>query len=148
MKATILWKQPLNHCVACRHLHRSRSKPGKEDLPLCDKLEIEGAPPGCERIRNWQDTKGGIHHEPIKLMPENYLILDLYDRAIELGTLQKYEYQKGDQIKTKYYANLDMLDFVLKYYLAEDSLSVDEFNTIIESIGLIHGLKLENLMVD
>jgi len=114
-------------------------------LPLCDKKRAAKEPLRCERVKSWRDSSGVEHKEPFKLLPENYTALEIYDKATELGTLHRYEFQRGEETFARYYAGLDMLDFVIKHNFEPGELSIDEMDKLLYSISLIHKMKMENI---
>lgn len=145
MKASILWELDLDFCLACRDLHRKRSRPGKPDLPLCEKTRAKGKPPECEFVREWEDSKGITRTDPLILLPSNYRVLELYERIARFGVLQTYKYKRGEDIYTTYFPDLSMMEFVLKNFLPEGT-TLDEYHKLVDQIGTIHNLKLNNIL--
>jgi hypothetical protein len=62
-----------------------------------------------------------------------------------LGTLRKYEMVKGEKHITRYYPELDALQFVLDNFLPE-GLDIDQIDSLIRKIGVIHSLKRQSLL--
>lgn len=110
-------------------------------MPLCDKSNGES----CEVVKSWQDLGLKKHTTPIQLHPANHLAFELWERAMNLGSLREYNFTKGDKKVTAFYPELDALQFVLNNFLPE-GLSIDEVDSLIRRIGLIHSLKRQSML--
>ena len=142
MRAISAWKQEHNYCISCRNLHSSRSKPGKIDLPLCDKTNGKK----CERIRDWQDEETGeIHDTPFHLLPSNYLAMELYGRIISFSPYQHVEYKKNGKEYKGAIPSITATEFVVDTFMPEN-FSDNDKQLLIIKILLIHRIKLQYIL--
>ena len=135
-----MWGQPFNYCLACRAQHRDetivRRKKGREDsLPLCDTTNGTR----CERIRSWHDGTNE-HKEPLRLLPGNYLAMEIYTLVAKLSDHDVFKKNRKDKMYSVSHHTLSALGVVLSTHASE--LEEAEVNLLLKKIGIIHQIKL------
>ena len=106
-------------------------------MPLCDSTD--GLK--CERIKSWKDGDGKIHRNPIKLLPENYLAIEIYDKIASLSSTEEYVINKGKNKMTVWFNNMSAMEMVLSIY--KNDLEDIDIHSMMDKLGIIHNIKLK-----
>lgn len=130
-----MWRQGLNYCFRCRQKYQAGEKQGE---PLCDRTSNQK----CELIPSWQDSDGKIRHDPIHLMPENYLAVEIYELIASLSPLRPIQKRKGKDIFTVYHHDMSAMASVLAAY----HLAGDEKQIVLKKIAMMYNISLREKM--
>ena len=126
-----MWGISHGYCGDCRALHRDR-----KDKPLCDRTNNEK----CEVVKSYPDTDGEKQVRPFKLLPGNYLAIEVYERTVLISNLTEYSGKK----KTGMYPTLSALPFIVEKIVGD--IGIDEMDLLLDKIQIIHSVRLQNFI--
>lgn len=78
-------------------------------------------------------------------MPENYLVMELYNRICTFSPMQTIKFKRGEKIMEREIPTLEATEFVVNTF-APESISWEERQMLTHKIAIVHAIKLKYML--